>query len=74
MGAVRLAGIKRVAAKFGITIMPARSGSSHWRAWARGKSYPITAHNGLKTPIPDRYIVGLCRCFDLDEAAFRRLL
>ena len=28
--------------------------------------YPVVAHNGLKTEIPDIYIDQLCKQFDLD--------
>ena len=51
-------------------------GKHPWKAQRKsdGKTYPIPAHNGLKTEISDEYIRGLCRCFGLDETEFRKLL
>lgn len=49
---------------FGITVEPA---SKHFKAWrGEGRAYTIPAHNGTKTELPDKYIKGLCKHFDLD--------
>ncbi len=33
-----------------------------------------TAHNGLRSDMPDVYVKGLCRHFDIDYEAFKKLL
>lgn len=69
MGA-RLSDVKRALGKFGVTVSEPKKGS-HWKATAAGKpSYPLTAHNGLKSEITDVYIKGVCRNFDIDYDAF----
>jgi hypothetical protein len=52
------------------------NGKHPWKARrpSDGKTYGIPAHNGVKTEISEVYIRGLCRAFDLDETAFRKLL
>jgi hypothetical protein len=71
----RLADIERAARAFGLDILKPK-GKHSWKASrpADGKTYPIPAHNGMKTEISDVYIRGLCRCFQIDEAAFRAQL
>jgi hypothetical protein len=39
-----------------------------------GKTYPIPAHHGEKTEISERYIRGVCTCFDIDPEKLRKLL
>jgi hypothetical protein len=47
-----------------IVIAPA---SKHFAARKDGfPVYPIPAHNGLKTEIPDKYLKGLCKHFGID--------
>jgi hypothetical protein len=69
----RLRDLKRVLEGFGVVIKTA-SGTSHYMAYRGGTSYPIPAHNGLKTEIADVYIRGICRVFSLDEKAVRKKL
>jgi hypothetical protein len=71
----RLRDIERAAKLFGLEVLPP-SGGHPWKARrpSDGKTYPVPAHNGLKTEIPNVYIRGLCKAFDLDEAQFRKLL
>ena len=71
----RLRDIERAAKACGLEIADAK-GKHFWKARrsSDGKTYPIPAHNGGKTEIADIYVKGLCRCFELDEAAFRKLL
>lgn len=72
--AARLGDVKRALAKFGVTVVEPRKGS-HWKASAAGKlSYSLTAHNGLKSEIPDVYLRGVCRNFDIDFDAFLKEL
>jgi hypothetical protein len=45
---------------------------SHWLAKKAGfRTYPIPAHNGEKTEIPDVYIRGFCRNFGIDREEFK---
>jgi hypothetical protein len=71
----RLRDLKRaLELQAGFRVEEPRSGS-HWKVRGPGgKSYPIPAHNGLKTEISEVYVRGLCRTFGLDEAEFRKLL
>ena len=71
----RLRDIVRALGKLGIDVVKPNKGS-HWKAVRRsdGKTYPLPAHNGEKTELDNKYIRGLCNCFDLDEAALRRLM
>jgi hypothetical protein len=70
----RFNSVKRALAKFGVTVLPGK-GTSHYRAIdASGKTYPIPAHNGLKTELTDVYIKGVCRCFNIDYESFRKAL
>ena len=63
----RLSKIRKALRKHGVTVS---TGSRHWRAGRDGKTYPIPAHNGLKTEIDDSYILGVCRAFGLDHKQF----
>ena len=49
-------------------------GGSHWRLVKDGRCYPLPLNNGLKTEVSDVYVRGVCRAFDLDEAALREAL
>ena len=63
-----------MAADYGISVEKPRRGS-HWKAKKSGyRTYPIPAHNGARTEISDDYIVGLCRCLDIDLAEFKAKL
>jgi hypothetical protein len=67
----RLARIVAVAESFGISVeRPSRG--SHWKAKKPGyRTYPIPAHNGLRSEISDFYIAGFCRAFEIDLAEFK---
>jgi predicted RNA binding protein YcfA (HicA-like mRNA interferase family) len=40
----------------------------------RGRTYPVTLHNGEKSELTDVYIRGICRAFGLDYEEFKKLL
>lgn len=47
-----------------ITVTP---GGKHFHARKEGFGmYPIPAHNGAKTEIPNKYLKGLCKHFGID--------
>jgi hypothetical protein len=70
----RLREIMRVCATFGIEVQKP-GGGSHWKARRDGSgTYPMPAPNGERTEIPDKYIRGLCRHFDIDYSEMKRLL
>ena len=70
----RLNKIIAVAAEYGVTITTPSSGA-HWKAKKAGcRTFPISAHNGARSEIPDEYIRGMCRCFGIDYKEFRAKL
>lgn len=71
----RLAKLRKALRAFGCDVEQPRRGS-HWRAYNADRSlmYPIPAHNGLKSEIPDIYIRGVCNTFALDLEEFKRKL
>ena len=70
----RFRDIVRVLGEYGVRIEEPRTGS-HWKAISKsGLSFRITAHNGLKSEIPDVYIRGICRTFEIDLAEFKKKL
>lgn len=71
----RLKDILRAAKTLGLDAREPNSGS-HYMVSKPGclRPYPLSAHNGMKTEIEDKYIRGLCRAMGLDEAEFRALL
>ena len=72
--AKRLANIKKRAADYGVDLVKPRRGS-HWKfRRAKDGSYPVPAHNGLRTEIDDVYIRGLCNHFGIDPAEFAEKL
>ena len=71
-GVAKLRDIKRAFRALGGDCLKPKAGGSHWKLRRDGKTYPIPAHNGEKTEVQERYIVGLCRCFGIDEAELRR--
>jgi len=61
---MRLSKLEQWLKQHGITVA---TGSKHFQARKDGFSmYPIPAHNGLKTEIPDKYLKGLCKHFKID--------
>lgn len=69
----RLRDLVRALAEHGIDVQKPKKGS-HWRAVRDGRTYPIPAHNGEKTEIPDTYVNGVCRAFELDADAVKKAL
>ena len=69
----RFSSLKRALEALGLTVVPP-NGGSHWKAILNGKTYPIPAHHGEKTEISERYIRGVCTCFDIDPEKLRKLL
>ena len=69
----RLSRVRRALLALGIQVITPTRGS-HWKAERDGKAFPLPAHNAEKTELDDRYIKALCRCFGLDEKAFREQL
>ena len=40
----------------------------------RGRTFPVTLHNGEKSELPDQYIRALCRTFEIDYDDFKTKL
>jgi predicted RNA binding protein YcfA (HicA-like mRNA interferase family) len=61
---------------YGIQGVTRTKGSHHifHNPSGKGRPYPIPAHNGLRTEIPDEYIRGLCRAFGIDYEELRKRL
>ena len=57
----RLRTLKKRAKKFGATLEEPSSGSHYKFRSKDRRAYPVSAHNGLKSEIPDVYIRGLAR-------------
>jgi len=70
---VRFRDLKRALEALGCEVVEPASGS-HWQVRREGRVFPIAAHNGLKSEIPDVYVRGACRLFAIDEASLRRKL
>lgn len=69
-GPQRLGVVIHVAEAHGCKVFHPNKGS-HWKFKKDGcRTYPIPAHNGLKTQIAWSYIQGLCRCMGIPEDAF----
>lgn len=64
----RLRNIKAALREYDIEVV---TGTKHYQARRGVDVYPIPAHNGEKSEVPDVYIRGLCRRFNIDEAEFR---
>lgn len=62
----RLGAVARVLAEMGLVACARRKGSHCIFRSPGGVTYPIPAHNGFKSEIPDVYIRGACRAFGLD--------
>jgi hypothetical protein len=70
----RLCELIRAAKSLGLGIAKPNSGS-HWKFERAGyRPYPVAAHNGERTEIPDKYIRGMCRAMGVEEAELRALL
>lgn len=72
----RLNALIRALQERGIVVEPPRSGGSHWKARRPdgGACYQLPAHNGLRTELPDVYVRGVARHFDIDFQDFKRSL
>ena len=70
----RLRDIDRVLHSFGGHVE--ESGGKHnYKARMPGKRvYPIPSHRGWHTDVPDKYVDGLCRTFEIDKSDFWRRL
>lgn len=62
----RLSRVKAVFAALGVHLEEPTSGS-HWKLNDGRKTYPIPAHNGLKSEVSDLYIRRACATFGLDD-------
>ena len=70
----RLAKLANALGEYGVRVEKPKKGS-HWKAKRDGDgTYPIPAHNGMRTEISDVYIQGVCRHFAIDEDELRDLL
>jgi hypothetical protein len=58
----------------GITVDEPKKGSHFMVRREGARPYPLSAHNGTKSEITDKYIRGLCTHFGLDFEAFKRSL
>lgn len=72
----RLRSLCEVLRGYGIQGVSRTKGSHHifHHPSGKGRPYPIPAHNGMKTEIPDVYIRGICRAFALDYEQVKRRL
>jgi hypothetical protein len=60
-------------ARFEISFGPGKG--SHRKAKREGcRPFPVPAHNGDRSEIPDEYIRALCRNFGIDYDEMKRLL
>lgn len=65
--------MEAAAKKRGVDLIKPRKGS-HYKfsePGSGGKTYPVPAHNGIRTDISDMYVRGLCRCFGWDYDQFK---
>ncbi len=70
----RLRDIIRALDGLGIRVRNPKRGS-HFLAYDdAGRNYPLSAHNGEKTEISDKYIKGLCRTFEIELDEFKKRL
>ena len=72
----RLRALCEVLRDFGVQGVSRTKGSHciFHRPSGKGRPYPVPAHNGMKTEIPDVYIRGICRAFGLDYEGVKRRL
>jgi hypothetical protein len=71
---VRFRDLKRALAAFGVEVRDSPGGGSHYHAVKDGRTFPITAHNGLKSELPDGYVRGVCATFGIDPKELRKKL
>lgn len=67
----RLSVLIRNARRLGCDVDKPRSGS-HWRFFFLDRMYPVPAHNGPRTEIPDVYIRGLASFIGVSEAELKK--
>ena len=61
---MRLSRLASVLSRYGIEL---ETGTKHFKFRGPGRPvFPVPAHNGKKTMVPDAYIRGVCRHFDLN--------
>lgn len=61
---MRLSKLAKAVAPYGIVL---ETGTKHFKfRGPEGRCYPIPAHNGQRTEVPDVYIRGLCRAYALN--------
>lgn len=63
----------RAIRRLGVEVQRPSSGS-HYKLVLQGKICPLSAHNGERSEISDRYIRIVCRSLGIDETELRRLL
>lgn len=64
----RLSDVAAIASGYGCML---ETGGKHWKFVKPGcRTYPVVAHNGMRTEIPFKYIVGLCDCMSIPLEAF----
>jgi hypothetical protein len=69
-GPRRLSEIAEIARRYGYELDEG-AGKHNWRFRKEGeRTYPIPAHNGLRTEIDFKYIRGLCRNLNIPLEAF----
>ena len=66
----KLRRIISVAESKGATVKKPKRGS-HWKFRYDQKTFPIPAHNGMKSKIDACYVKALCETFDWNEDEFR---
>jgi hypothetical protein len=60
--------------ELGLVVDEPKKGSHYMVRREGARPYPLSAHNGLKSEITDKYIKGLCAHFGLDLEAFKKRL
>jgi hypothetical protein len=70
----RLRDIVGALKRLGLEVDEPRKGSHFMVRREGSRPYPLSAHNGLRSEIADKYVRGLCAHFGLDVEAFKKLL
>jgi hypothetical protein len=67
----RLRDLRKRAGDYGVELVADGKGPHPWKFKRTGdRNYPIPAHKGLNTEVPDEYVRGLCRNFNIDRDDF----
>lgn len=73
----RIADLRKALRSFGLDVVESGRGRHPFkvrRANGSGPTYPLKAHNGLKSELADCYVEGICDLYGIDEKALRAKL